>query len=111
MASHSFLTTHVLRIEVIPNEEDPLDHVLRFFWNLELLGVPPQTNSALEEFPHNVQYRMGRYEVALPWKDAHPTLPDNFLLSKRRLNGLNKRLRQEPEVIKKYDSVIKGQLK
>ena len=47
----------------------------------------------------------------LPWKLPHPILPDNYELSMKRLSNLLKRLNQDPEVLKEYDSVIKEQLK
>ena len=47
----------------------------------------------------------------MPWKVPHPTLPDNYDLSMKRLNNLLKRLNQDSEVLKEYDSVIKEQLK
>ena len=47
----------------------------------------------------------------MPWKRPHPILPDNYELSTRRLCNLLKRLNQDPEVLKEYDSVIKEQLK
>ena len=37
-------------------------------------------------------------------------VPDNFELSKKRLFGLLKRLRQNRELFKQYDGVIRSQL-
>ena len=45
-----------------------------------------------------------------PWRPDHAELPDNYDLSKRRLLGLLKRLRNEPETLKEYDNVIRDQL-
>ena len=36
-------------------------------------------------------------------------LPDNYLLSRKRLDGLIKRLRHDPKVLKEYDSIIQSQ--
>ena len=47
----------------------------------------------------------------MPWKLPHPILPDNYELSIKRLSNLLKRLNQDPEVLKEYDSVIREQLK
>ena len=107
--AHNFLTTHVLRIDATPSTQDPLDEVLHSFWNLESLGIATKVDSVLEEFAQTVQFKNGRYEVALPWKSSHPTLPDNYLMSKKRLYGLIKRLRLNPEVLKEYDSIIQNQ--
>lgn len=107
--AHNFLTTHCLRIEAIPSTRDPLDEILHSFWNLESLGVDTKADSVLEEFTQTVQFKDGRYEVSLPWKNSHPMLPDNYLLSRKRLGGLIKRLRHDPEVLKEYDSIIQSQ--
>ena len=56
-----------------------------------------------------VWFKNGRYEVTLPWKDSRPTLPDNYMLSKKRLDGLVKRLRHDLKVLKEYDSIIQNQ--
>lgn len=64
-----------------------------------------------EEFEEKINFENNRYEVHLPWKVPHPILPDNYELSMKRLSNLLKRLNQDPEVLKEYDSVIKEQLK
>ena len=63
-----------------------------------------------EQFQEQISFKNHRYEVHLPWKTPHPSLPDNYELSRKRLENLLKRLRQEPEVLKEYDSVINEQL-
>ena len=52
----------------------------------------------------------GRYELSLPWREHHDDLPDNYNLSRRRLHELLKRLQQNPEVLREYDSIICEQL-
>ena len=44
------------------------------------------------------------------WRESHPALYDHYELALRRLNGPLKRLKQNPEVLKQYDSVIREQL-
>ena len=63
-----------------------------------------------DEFKGSVHIANGRYEVELPWKETHPTLPDNYHLSLRRLRGLLRRLSQDPEVLNEYDTTIKEQI-
>ena len=63
-----------------------------------------------EEFEEKTTFDNNRSEVHLPWKVPHPPLPDNYVLSVKRLNNLLKRLNQDSEVLKEYDSVIKEQL-
>ena len=53
----------------------------------------------------------GRYEVKLPWKDQHPLLYDNFILAKKRLDSLPKRLKQSSALLKQYAHITNEQLK
>ena len=82
----------------------------RTFWELESIGIKQEENSVLETFKETVTFKNQRYEVGLPWKEAHDALPDNRSLSQRRLQSLLKRLSREPELLKEYDRVIKDQL-
>lgn len=100
--------THALRINTC-NVNSECD--LRAFWDLETLGIMPQAEkSVYDEFVDTISYKNGRYEVHLPWKDPRPNLPDNYDHSLKRLNGLLKRLRQEPDMLHEYDAVIKDQV-
>lgn len=74
LTAHNFFTTHALRIDAIPSNQDPLDEILHSFWNLESLDVDSKADSILEEFAQTVQFKDGWYEVSLPWKDSHPIL-------------------------------------
>ena len=51
------------------------------------------------------------YEVSLPWKDPHDTLPDNYQLSLKRLLGVLCHLRQTPSNLQEYDSIIQDQIR
>ena len=106
----NLVTTHVLKSAVNPVDvtNETLDGNLKTFWELESLGIKPRT--LYEEFQEQISFKNHRYEVHLPWKTPHPQLPDNYELSRKRLENLLKRLCQEPEVLKEYDSVIKEQL-
>ena len=87
-----------------------LDNILRWFWDLELLGSNDVDQNVFTEFEKNIQFKDGRYEVSLPWKENHPLLPTNYHLSLNRLHGLLHRLHQQPTVLQQYDSVIKNQI-
>ena len=107
---NNLVTTHVLKSAVKPVDvtNEGLDGNLRTFWELESLGIKPK--SLYEEFEEKISFKNERYEVHLPWKSPHPLLPDNYDLSAKRLTNLLKRLRQDPEVLREYDSVIRDQL-
>ena len=106
----NLVTTHVLKSAVKPVDvtNETLDGTLKTFWELESLGIKPRT--LYEEFQEQISFTNERYEVHLPWKTPHPLLPDNYQLSRKRLENLLERLRHEPEVLREYDSVIKEQL-
>ena len=107
---NNLVTTHVLKSAVKPVDvtNESLDGNLRTFWELESLGIKPK--SLYEEVEEKISFKNERYEVHLPWKLPHPLLPDNYDLSAKRLTNLLKRLRQDPEVLREYDSVIRDQL-
>jgi hypothetical protein len=105
----SLVNAHTLRVEGVTNRE--LDETLRSFWELESLGIERVSNDpASDHFSSTLQRRDGRYEVSLPWREHQDSLPDNYDLSRRRLYGLLKRLQQNPEVLREYDSIICDQL-
>ena len=54
-------------------------------------------------------FKDNRYTVHLPWKTPFPVLPDNYDLSMKRLEHLLKRLGQDPEVAREYDTITKLQ--
>ena len=43
----------------------------------------------------------GRYEVAIPWKEEFPSLPDNREDAEKRLHSLEKSLLKKPEVARR----------
>ena len=85
----SLITTHTLRVDTEADHLKALDDCLHSFWNLELLGVRAEEDPLLEEFNDKIHFENGRYEVSLPWKEAHPPLPTNYELAVRRLHGLH----------------------
>lgn len=87
-----------------------LDSVLRRFWDLESLGIVSDEPSVYEKFLRGITFNNMRYEVRLPWKDEHTILPDNYELSETRLRGLLRCLKQDPQLLKEYDTVIREQI-
>ena len=103
-------STHILRVDNF-SEAENLDSQLRRFWELESLGILKDEQPLEQQFTQQITFKRGRYEVHLPWKDSHPHLPDHYGLCQRRLQGLLRRLRQNPKQLKQYDSVIQEQLR
>ncbi|KAG8186882.1 hypothetical protein JTE90_023771 [Oedothorax gibbosus] len=63
----------------------------------------------LRDFENNLKYDNERYEVGLPFK-GEVDLPNNFEVSKRRLNSLVSRFRRDPVLYENYKSVFEEQL-
>ena len=59
-----------------------------------------------EQLRSHISLCNGYYKLSLPWKDPCTTVPDNLLLSQRRLLSLLKRLRRDPELLAEYDRII-----
>ena len=77
---------------------------------MEAFGIPIAEKTLYDEFCENITFREGRYEVALPWKNPQPDLPNNYNLSLKRLRGLIECLKHDKKLLGEYDSVIKTQL-
>ena len=103
----SCLVTHTLRVSGLSTESQLLDNRIKAFWELESFGIAASDHSACNDFKSSIQFVAGRYAVQLPWKEAHPALPDNYQLCLKRLRGLLKRLKQD---LCEYDSTIKKQI-
>ena len=106
----SLTTTHTLTIGAGISSNSDLDNRLRSFWELESLGITRVDKSIHDTFKENVSFKNGKYEVSLPWKEFHDPLPDNYILNLRRLEGLTKRLRQTPEILREYNAIIRDQI-
>lgn len=106
------VTTHSLRAGGHPmcTGTAQLNEQLRSFWELESLGIIEEEKTLYEEFAATIRFQDGRYKVPLPWKEFHEPLGDNYQLCEKRLKGLLKRLRHEPEVLEQYNSTIQDQL-
>ena len=90
-----------------PNIED--------FWSLETMGITDSSDvtdddKALEQFNELICYRDGRYQVAWPWKCQNPDLPVNWDIVIGRMKSLARRLKGNPDLLKKYDDIIQGQV-
>ena len=105
------LITHTLKISATDcrSSARTLDRRLKDFWELESLGIVDRETDIYNQFSNIVCFQNGRYKVMLPWKDPMTTIPDNYALSLKRLTSLLRRLRQTPELLRRYDAVFKEQ--
>ena len=84
-------------------------------WTLDTLGIKDplarkskkeQQQKMYNEFLKGVKVNEeGRYEVRLPWLEAHPPLTDNKSISERRLSSLVKKLTAD-KLYEAYDAVF-----
>ncbi len=105
----TFTSTHTLKVDILL-PEPTLDDRLKQFWELESLGVMRDETSVYDKFVQQIRFDGRRYEVSLPWKEHHPPLPDHLELCRKRLTSLIKRLRQTPQLLAEYNTIIQDQL-
>ena len=102
----TFLTCLDKSLPMKPNLED--------FWELESIGIndsPVECDNdvALKKFSETLKYDEGRYTVTWPWKEEQLDLPDNIALALGRLQSLVSRMRNNLELIQKFDDIITDQ--
>ena len=101
--------THTLKVDTF-KVEPSLDDQLQQFWELESLGIPSNETPVYEKFLQQIHFDGHRYEVSLPSKENHPSLPDHYQLCCKRLENLLKKLRQTPHLLQEYDNIIRDQV-
>jgi hypothetical protein len=82
---------------------------------MDVLGLDDRPtgdqHSVYEDFKEQLARNTeGWYETGLPWRANHPPLPNNERGSVRRLGNLVKRLEKQPELMTKYDEIIRDQI-
>ena len=76
-------------------------------WDLETLGIwVSWVDRCLQSF----KFMDGRYQVSLPFKENRRFIEDNYALTEKRLKILMKKLNKDPELLHKYDAIMKNQL-
>ena len=81
--SSVYLSVYALQTDV-QTVTQSLDSQLKMFWELESLGIANEESSVYDKFIDTIDFRNGRYEVHLPWRDEYVILPDNYDLSRKR---------------------------
>ncbi|CAG2201796.1 unnamed protein product [Mytilus edulis] len=95
-------------LQIKPSIED--------FWKLETIGIQdcPYTSddeNTLSNFVTSLKIENGRYQVAWPWKEKLPELPENRELAYGRLKSLFQKMKNNPDLLNKYDEIIQDQCK
>lgn len=95
---------------VVPTKPD-----LHDFWNIASIGITDVNTTSDEEkamkyFKDTLPFKDQRYHVTWLWKEDCPELPVNRQLALGCLKSLVSRLKDKPEFMRKYHSVIEDQL-
>ncbi|XP_048586794.1 uncharacterized protein LOC116618440 [Nematostella vectensis] len=103
----------ILRAHV-SDAEDDTNHNLRMFWEVDTFGVrveesPPYSRSeqrALDALDKSCRLVDSGYELALLWKPDRPPLPNNYATALSRLESVERRLQEDPELAQGYKKAI-----
>lgn len=110
----NFASTHVLRVDTTQVQDElintNMNEQLKKFWDLESIGIRGDENSVYDKFVEEVRFDGERHEAKLPFKEHHPTIPDNYAASERRLGRLIHRLQGQPALLSEYNSIIQKQI-
>lgn len=77
-------------------------------WDLETRRIQEE-NEVHEGLKDAIFFNGERYEVYLPWKEGIGPLPKNYENSIKHLKGQIGRLKDDPDILKTYATIIKQQ--
>ena len=77
---------------------DEVTSILKQFWELESIGIVDDQQV--------LKFDGERYEVALPWKENHPKLRDNYKQAVKRLVNIENQLKRNDERAAAYSEAI-----
>ena len=98
-------------VSIAANSDDLTDEVKKF-WNLETIGIFENESSFFELYSESItRDEDNRYSVNLPFKENHPIVSDNYELSKQRLLKLHAKLSANPNILQKYNDILKEQMR
>ena len=106
--THLILATS--NVTSIPEVQDPVQDMLRKFWDTESIGIVDTEQEMTNEFSNHIQFHENYYEVSLPWKEGQCDLPNHFSLSLNRLRHLQHKLLRNPDLLTEYNRIIEEQL-
>ena len=96
------------------SQEEQLSEMVRKFWAIEeyqpVKTVKPDEQEAMRIAESTCTQQGERYEIGLPWKTGRLTLPNNYQMARKRLEGTERRLMKKPELAVAYGQVFKKYL-
>ena len=110
-AVQSALVTNVCTIPSNNLEEPDISNL----WKMDPIGIHQESITqeeafVIENYQNTVKYYDEQYWVTLPWRINKPYLPTNYKLALNRLNSNLNELKSQPDLLIKYDQIIKDQL-
>ena len=99
-------------------KEESLNSLVKQFWDLESIGITksaaaemtPSEKLAWEKVRNSLRFDGTHYEIAVPWKNCRPQLPNNRLMAKNRLKSVEQKLLRDGELGTAYQGVIEDYL-
>uniref|UniRef100_A0A7I4YWZ2 DUF1758 domain-containing protein n=1 Tax=Haemonchus contortus TaxID=6289 RepID=A0A7I4YWZ2_HAECO len=91
--------------------EENISHSEREFSGPEKEEKEMVNAKVMENFNNSIEKRKEGYFVGLPFKEKHDFLPDNKVLALKRLEGILRSYKDQPEVIQQYHEVFQDQLR
>ena len=102
---------------VAENDNSELNSLLKRFWDLESIGIvttepqlTPEDQLAWNKVSKSLKFDGEHYEVAVPWREDRPQLPNNLPMAKKRLVSTERRLLKDKEVYVAYQNVLSDYL-
>ena len=114
----NYVRTYFVTNEINNVDMNEVNTTLRRFWetdnsgiddNQEVLSV--EDNLILKRAQQSIQFIDGHYRIAIPWRGEKVSLLNNYPMALRRLQNLEKRLENMPEVAQAYKENIKMYIK
>ena len=64
--------------------------------------------AAIKQVSQGLEFKDGRYEVAMPWKDGEPRLDNNYEAAMHRLESQERSLKRKgPQLMEAYNRIFK----
>ncbi|XP_077995002.1 uncharacterized protein LOC144448600 [Glandiceps talaboti] len=107
----------VSSFHVQSGQDNGLDEALRNLWNLDAWETKKEDVLTADEqlattkAVKSLKRIDNRYEVAIPWRDEQPDLPDNHRLVENRLISLERTLSKKPTLATHYKEVMEANIR
>ena len=92
------------------SQNEPLVDALKQFWAVESTGICEKDHQPSYPAIEHIRYDNQRYEVGLPWRREGTPLCTNYELCHNRLRSLHYKLKRQPDILRDYDNILRGQL-